>query len=117
MPAKKANSLVFALILLLVNAFMPNATAQSGSISLFGDIKVDESKADKKTPLSFTIILYNLGGNVIGRQTVASGGRYRFNNLRPGEYDIAVEIETSEIARTHVSVAGGSGSDFRQDLE
>ncbi|MFN2493073.1 MAG: tetratricopeptide repeat protein [Pyrinomonadaceae bacterium] len=101
--------------LLAMNAF--GAMAQGSGVTLFGDIKVDESKADTKAPLSMTIIIYNLAGNVIGRQSVPSGGRYRFNNLRTGEYDIAVEIETSEIARLRILVSGTPGSDFRQDLE
>jgi cytochrome c-type biogenesis protein CcmH/NrfG len=92
--------------------------SQGGS-SLFGDVRVDESKADGRKPLSLTVVLYTLGGNVAGRQTVASGGRYRFLNIRPGEYDIAVEIEANEIARVHISITGGSSaaSDVRQDLE
>lgn len=92
------------------------AMAQSG-LTLYGDLKVDETKADGKVPLSLTIIIYTLGGNVVGRQSVPSGGRYRFNNLRAGEYDLAVEVETSEIARIRVSVAGTPGADLRQDLE
>ncbi|MGH9903055.1 MAG: hypothetical protein ACRD68_14710, partial [Pyrinomonadaceae bacterium] len=92
-------------------------SAQGGSITLFGDVKVDESKAEGRRPMSFGIILYTIGGNVVGRQNVSSGGRYRFINLRGGEYDIAVEVENSEIARVRVMVAGVAGSDFRQDLE
>ncbi len=91
--------------------------AQGGS-SLFGDVKVDENKSDAKKPLTLTIVLYTLGGSVAGRQPVASGGRYRFPNVRPGEYDIAVEVENNEIARVHISISGGpAGADVRQDLE
>jgi tetratricopeptide (TPR) repeat protein len=93
------------------------ALAQGTGITLFGDVKVDDSKVDARTPLSLNIILYNLAGNVVGRQAVPSGGRYRFNNMRSGEYDLAVEVETSEIARIRVSLGGTPGSDFRQDLE
>ena len=93
------------------------AVTQAGGITLYGDIKVDESKVNVRTPLSMTVILYNLAGNVMGRQAVASGGRYRFNNMRPGEYDLTIEVETSEIARIRVSLGGRAGSDFRQDLE
>ena len=92
------------------------ATAQSG-FTLSGDVKVDETNADAKAPLSLSIILYTLGGNVVGRQTVPSGGRYRFNNLRSSEYDLAIEVETAEIARVRVHVAGSPGADIRQDLE
>ena len=110
------TALFVALIVLSTGLDKP--TLAQGGTSLFGDVKVDESKADSKRPLTLTIVLYNLGGNVVGRQTVASGGRYRFPNVRPGEYDIAVEVENSEIARLHISVAGGAASsDTRQDLE
>jgi Tfp pilus assembly protein PilF len=93
------------------------AVAQGSGNTLYGDVKVDDSKVDARTPLSLNVILYNLAGNVVGRQAVPSGGRYRFNNMRPGEYDIAVEVETTEIARVRVSLGGSPGSDFRQDLE
>lgn len=113
--AQYIQQLVLALALLFYLPALP-AMAQSG-FTLYGDVKVDETQADAKAPLSLTIILYTLGGNVVGRQSVPSGGRYRFNNLRASEYDLAVEVETSEIARVRVSVAGTPGADLRQDLE
>ena len=93
------------------------ALAQRGTVTLFGDMRVDESKAGGMRAMSFNVILYNLSGNVLGRQTVPSGGRYRFNNVRSGEYDIAIEVENNEIARVRVMIAGSVTSDFRQDLE
>ena len=111
------TQLVCIALALMFAMSAPRAMAQVSGNTLYGDVKVDESRADAKTPLSLTIIIYNLAGNVVGRQSVPSGGRYRFNNMRTGEYDIAVEIETSEIARIRVSVAGTPGSDYRQDLE
>jgi Flp pilus assembly protein TadD len=110
------TTLLVALTILSIG-FNGRALSQGGS-SLFGDVRVDESKAEGMKPLTLTVVLYTLGGNVAGRQTVASGGRYRFLNVRPAEYDIAVEVEASEIARVHISIPGGSaGSDVRQDLE
>src|SRR5688572_7474145 len=113
--AQCIQGLLVAIALMFPPAALPTM-AQSG-FTLSGDVKVDETKADGKVPLSLSIILYTLGGNVVGRQSVPSGGRYRFNNLRAGEYDLAVEVETSEIARIRVSVSGSPGSDLRQDLE
>ncbi len=113
--APYTQQLFLALALLFYLPGLP-AMAQGG-FTLYGDVKVDETMADAKAPLSLTIILYTLGGNVVGRQSVPSGGRYRFNNLRSSEYDLAVEVETSEIARVRVSVAGTPGADLRQDLE
>jgi tetratricopeptide (TPR) repeat protein len=113
--ARYIPALFIALALMFSLSVSPTM-AQSG-FTLYGDVKVDETKADGKAPLSLSIILYTLGGNVVGRQTVPSGGRYRFTNLRSSEYDLAVEIETSEIARVRVSVGGTPGADQRQDLE
>ena len=91
--------------------------AQVSGFTLYGDVNVDTSKADGKVPLSLNIILYNLAGNVAGRQAVPTGGRYRFNNLKSGEYDIAIEIENTEIARLRVALGGSPGADYRQHLE
>lgn len=98
-------------------AAAPSAVSQTAGHTLYGDIKVDESRAESTRPLSLTIVLYNLGGVVVGRQNIPTGGRYRFNNLRPGEYDLVVEAEMQEIARVRISLAGAPGSDFQKDLE
>jgi Flp pilus assembly protein TadD len=113
--AQYIQGLFIALAVVIPLTALPTM-AQRG-FTLYGDVKVDETKADGKLPLSLSIILYTLGGNVVGRQSVPSGGRYRFNNLRSSEYDLAVEVETSEIARVRVSVGGTPGADQRQDLE
>jgi tetratricopeptide (TPR) repeat protein len=70
-------------------------------------------------PLTFDVILYQLDGRVFGRQRVSSGGRYRFFNLRPGEYDLAVELDSQEVARLRVSVgaAPALGADTQRDVE
>src|SRR5687767_14202121 len=87
--------LLTALLILTANSAMAQ-----GSITLFGDLKVDDNKTEHDLkPLSFDIFLYTLGGNVAGRQKVANNGRYRFLNLRGGEYDLVVEVEISEVAR------------------
>lgn len=111
------QSFLACLILIAVFALstVPTVIAQT-TTTLWGDVKVDESKVDSKQPLSLSLILYNMAGIVVGRQTVPAGGRYRFN-ARPGEYDIAIEVETSEIARIHVILSGVPGGDYRQDLE
>jgi len=81
-------------------------------------VKVDESQAGGNKLGSLTIVLYTQGGAlVIGRTTVPVGGRYRFNNIPSGEYELAVEADMSEIARMHVFVSGRPGSDYQQDLE
>ena len=110
---KKSLLLVGVLFIVTVSN---SVYAQSG-LTLWGEMKVRDSAADIKKPLSLTVVLYNLAGIIVGRQTVPGGGRYRFNNIRPGEYHLGVEVENNEIARVHVVVVGISGSDFRHDLE
>ena len=90
--------------------------AQGGGHILYGDMRVDESKATGAKPLSYDLILYNLSRQVVARQTVSSTGRYRFNNLRSGIYDLVVELENSEIARIRVELVSPLATDQRQDI-
>ena len=46
----------------------------------------------------------------------AVAGRYRFTNLRGGEYDLAIETTAGEITRTRITITGTT-SDIRQDFE
>lgn len=88
-----------------------------GGHTLYGDLKVDESKVTGLKPLAFDILLYSEGGTLVTRQSVASGGRFRFINLRDGRYDIVVEVENVEVARIRqVSVISPFRNDFRQDI-
>ncbi len=82
-----------------------------GGIS--GDLKVAE-QGNVSTPLSFDVILYYLDGRVHSRQKLSSGGRYRFFGVRAGEYDIAVEHESQEVARMRVNVPA---TGLIQDIE
>jgi len=90
--------------------------AQSG-YTLWGDVKLDDSKADTPGPSSLTVVLYDQSTKVVGRQTVSSRGRYRFTNLQAGEYDLAIESETDEITRVRLNLNGPTSSDIRQDFE
>jgi tetratricopeptide (TPR) repeat protein len=93
-----------------------SASAQ-GKLTLYGDLKVDESKVQGMIPSSFNLILYSPGGTVVGRQTVPPGGRYRFIGLRGGDYDLVVEVDNKEVARVRVMLGNTIDPDFRQDLE
>lgn len=104
------------LVAIAVLVASSGAVAQSGH-TLFGDVKVDESKSKGLKPMSLDVILYNLGGLVVARQRVSTNSRYRFLGLRPGEYDLVIESENLEVARIRVTIAGGAPTDFRQDLE
>jgi tetratricopeptide (TPR) repeat protein len=92
-----------------------NAHAQGGH-QLYGDLSVDESKAEGHKPLTFDIILYTENGNEIGRQPTPNGGRYRFMDLANGYYNLVVEVEGSEVARMRVRVFSTYKNDFRQDI-
>jgi tetratricopeptide (TPR) repeat protein len=104
------------LLVIFVGGLEHTTFAQSGSNSLYGDVKVDESKAGGATRLSYDLILYNLARQVVARQTVTSTGRYRFNNLQNGIYDLVVESENVEVARIRVELVSPLAIDRREDI-
>jgi tetratricopeptide (TPR) repeat protein len=123
----KTLRIVFLLLLFLgLSALITTgrAIAQRGNLTLWGDVRVSESKENPSaTPLSLTILLYRVNeARLVGRQTVPSRGRYRFTNLEPDDYEVIVEVEnteglSNEVARVRINVGGSSTSDFRQDFE
>jgi tetratricopeptide (TPR) repeat protein len=117
-PSLSTAAILFA-ALLAAGALAASAAAQDGDHMLWGDLKVDESKAEGLKPLAFDIILYSETGNLIGRQTVPNKGRYRFMNLANGSYDLVVEVDGAEVARMRVRIVGSSAlkSDYQQDIE
>lgn len=108
---------VVALVLFLL-IYAPSTLAQSdtGHI-LFGDFKVDESKANGLKPISFDIILYTTGGDIVARQTVGNNSRYRFTDVPSGDYELVVEVESNEIARIHLMLNEVFKTDIRRDIE
>jgi hypothetical protein len=121
MNSKKSRLLRSALLFgLSLSLLAVSITAQTrGNMTLYGDVRVDESKAGGNKLGTLTIVLCSRAcATVFGRTTVSPGGRYRFNNVTAGaEYDLVVEVDGAEIARTHIFVSGRPGSDFQQDLE
>src|SRR5262245_12877170 len=103
---------ITVILLLVVGVY-----AQTGGHVLFGDIKVDESKATGSAMATFQVMLYSESGSLLMRQTVSSNGRYRFLDLRNGRYDLVVEFENREIARVTVTIQSPFKTDFRQDIE
>src|SRR5215210_1638029 len=67
------------------------AQVTGGQHTLYGEFRVDESRAGGMVPISFDLILYTETGLVVERQPVGSRSTFRFINLRNGLYDIAVE--------------------------
>lgn len=107
---------LLVLSFLLIISLSSPASAQGGGHILYGDMKVDESKATGVNRLTYDVILYNLSRTVIARQTVTSTGRYRFNNLNSGVYDLVVELENTEVARIRVELVSPMATDLRQDI-
>ena len=105
------------LLIISLGSWLERSTfAQGGGHILYGDMKVDESKATGVNRLSYDVILYNLSRQIVARQTVSSNGRYRFNNLNSGIYDLVVELENAEIARIRVELVSPLATDLRQDI-
>src|ERR1044071_7909716 len=115
MENTRMNLQIKLLTMLLLTAFVTPAMSQSG-YTLWGDVKIDDSKAASPGPSSVTIVLYDQSTRIVGRQTIGARGRYRFTNLRGGEYDLAVEANSGEVTRMRLPINGHS-SDVRQDFE
>ena len=89
------SSLLVALVGSLL--FTQTALAQGGQ-TLFGDIRIT-GENNELVLKDVTLILRKVPDGEIGRQTVSSRGRYRFTNLKVGEYEIAIEADGKEIGR------------------
>ncbi len=113
-------------IVLLVIALFISAAAQAtrvpvmtpggGSHKLFGDFKVDESKAQGAKPGLFQLVLYTLMGQVVARQSVSSNGRYYFSDVANGEYHLVIEMDGAEIERIQVVINERYSTDIRKDI-
>jgi tetratricopeptide (TPR) repeat protein len=123
--ARALRLLLPALLALLVAPLMSAAALAQGlepirdrgQHTLYGDIKVEgEETAASTKPLSFEVLLYIINGTPVDRQTVTANGRYRFMDVRNGDYDVVVLSENAEVARVRVHVESVYKNDFRQDI-
>ena len=116
----QTRAIVFVIAAMLVAPLFlcgrVRAQVTRGPHTLYGDFKVDETHAKGMVPISFDIILYTESGLVVERQSVGVNSRFRFLNLVNGVYDIAVEVEGREVARTRVNINSLYKNDFRQDF-
>jgi tetratricopeptide (TPR) repeat protein len=89
--------LTLPLILIAAHLSAAYAFAQGGQ-TVFGDVRVT---GDNNTLIAkeVTLILRRVPEGEVGRQVVSSRGRYRFTNLKTGEYEILVEVDGKEIGR------------------
>lgn len=116
--------LILALIFVWPGLVLGQNTSQPGAgtrrnFTLMGDLKVDASQVDRdtNTNVTFDLILYTRGNEVFARQRVANGGRYQFNNVFNGDYYLAVELDSLEIARMPILIPANAVEQIRQDLE
>lgn len=117
LKAVKTRALVYSFAVLIAATCFASARSQSATnFSLYGDVKVDESKVSGLQPATFEIILQSERLTTIGRQSVPKNGRYRFENLAAGTYYLVVLVETTQITSIRVRLSGAVGTDFRQDI-
>ena len=92
----------------------PVVGGRGGGHSVYGDLKVEGADSGKSIKVDLT--LYTESKTIFARDTVSSNGRYRFNNIPSGIYEIAAEIEGQEITRFRVDLTSPLISEVRQDL-
>lgn len=114
--ARPPLALAAAALILVLCPAPARAQVTRGQHTLYGDFKVDETRAGGMVPISFDLILYTETGLVVERQSIGVNSRFRFINLTNGVYDLAVEVEGREVARTRVNINSLYKNDFRQDL-
>lgn len=86
-----------SLLFVVITTFHVSAQAQGGQ-TLFGDVRIT-GENNELVSQDVTLILRKVPDGEVGRQTVSSRGRYRFTNLKVGEYEIVIEAEGKEIGR------------------
>jgi tetratricopeptide (TPR) repeat protein len=122
MRAKALNTVILGVVLFastgsLCQGQRGTPPSRTSGFTLFGDVEVsgtDESDGRSKT-LLFDLLLYTRSGVLIDRQRVGSKGRYRFLNVPAGDYELVIEYENTEVARTQIKLIGNL-TDVRQDL-
>ena len=124
MTNRKLLILAFIIAVHGVAVGQASSSSQPGAgtrrnFTLVGDLKVDDSQADRgtNTNVTFDLILYTRGNEVVARQRVSNGGRYQFNNVFNGDYYLAVELDNAEIARMPILIPANAVEHIRHDLE
>jgi tetratricopeptide (TPR) repeat protein len=120
MQKKLVSFVTLILILVLIQIYASAAMAQ-GSYTIFGDVRIT-SDGNTLVPKEVLLVLRRVPDGEAGRQYVSSRGRYRFTNLKEGEYEILVEAEGKEIGRlTQIRIGGMTLSNspygYQNDVE
>lgn len=115
--------LITALLVLIAAGLSASLVAQirdpvvggrGGGHSVYGDLNVEGDTSGKAIKVDLT--LYTESRTIIARDTVSGNGRYRFNNIPTGIYEISAEVEGREVTRFRVDLTSPLISDLRQDL-
>lgn len=120
MQKKLVSFVTLILVLVAIQSYAPSAIAQ-GTFTIFGDVRIT-SDGSTVVPKEVLLILRRVPEGEVGRQYVSSRGRYRFTNLREGEYEIVAEAEGKEIGRlTQIRIGGMTMSNspygYQNDVE
>jgi tetratricopeptide (TPR) repeat protein len=115
-----SSYLTLVLVLAAIHLGGGLAFAQQG-LSIFGDVRVT-SENEAVVPKEVLLILRRVPDGEVGRQFVSSRGRYRFSNLKEGEYEIVAEADGKEVGRlTQIRIGGMTLSNspygYQNDLE
>ena len=115
-----SSQLTLIVVLAAIHLCGSLAFAQQG-LSIFGDVRVT-SDNEGVVPKEVLLILRRIPDGEVARQYVSSRGRYRFNNLQEGEYEILAESEGKEVGRLSQIRIGGmnlsnSPYGYQNDLE
>jgi tetratricopeptide (TPR) repeat protein len=94
----------------------PTLTGRSGGKAVYGDITIEGDQAGRGKPVKVDLTLYTEARTIVERNVVLGGGRYRFNNIPQGLYELVAEVEGQEVARVRVDLRSPLVDDVRQDL-
>ena len=95
----RSRLLLLSLVILAATVLAQPVAAQgAGNRSLFGDVQIT-GEDNNSVPKEVTLILRRQPDGEVARTTVSSRGRYRFNNLEFGEYELVIEADGKEIGR------------------
>ena len=94
----------------------PGLNGRSGGKALYGEVTVDREQLNNNKPIKIDLTLYTESRTIVERNTVTSNGRYRFNNIPPGLYELVAEVEGQEVARLRVDLRSPLVDDVKQDV-
>jgi predicted Zn-dependent protease len=101
----------FVVLIASICGLAQNNNLAKDNLALFGEVRIRVKGSGERTiPPQATLILFSPSGKELARPTgpelarqkVTNGGRYRFSDLTPGEYELAVEINMYEVSRTRI---------------